>query len=167
MCFVYDDDRPTDAKRVRQRVLNRTVLSLLETAPLTILELCEVLHQRSGGFVHFSSFRILNAECLHRRYNDCGRGIKCGAFDVQRFSDIENRHSTHSGFQSLTVRVRPVSERLQRLLADGIGWHNPENNAAVALEQLFRGNADRMAGDKRLTTSRWDAKTHVTHSGEL
>jgi hypothetical protein len=52
-------------------------------------------------------------------------------------ASIEHANRPQAAFECLSVGVVTVSQRLESLFADGIGWHQPESYNLIGMHKFF------------------------------
>jgi len=146
--LIHSDDGAAQLEDICQRINGRTIRALFQFIECFWSVTGKVIHQRTGGFIHFTPFGILHAERLNGGNYDCSTGIQRGACDIEGFGAVEDSHRAERAFEGAAIGMLAVFERFQGLFADGIGGHQPEDKAVIGLQQVFGGDADGVASNE-------------------
>src|SRR5690606_4335277 len=78
--------------------------------------------------------------------------------------EVENGERPRFGQCSVQRRL-PVLQQPEGLVADGLGWHQPQQQAVVAAQQMRVDQRDALGRQPGLSATGWDAEAKIWHVG--
>ena len=120
-----------------------------------------MIHQIAVTSIHSSPTRIFNPKGLHGGDDDGHLTVQLCRFNVKGLLYVKDIHRSCRIFHCLPVGMLAVAEGIYRLFQDGIGRHQPQDNRAFRMQQLFGGNPDTVTGDNGLAAAGGYPQAHI------
>ena len=120
------------------------------------------MHQGAARLVHLAALLVFHLKGLSCRDNDHGRGIQ--RRPRQRASLVQVQHRDRPRLaQGQMIGVMTIFQRAERLLADRLARHQPQDHAVLAAQEVRVGQRHALRCEPRLATAGRHAQTEIRH----
>jgi hypothetical protein len=127
-------------------------------------QVVEVVHQRAAALVHLAALFVFHLKRLPRGDDDRGRGVQRGAGHALGLVQIHHRESARLR-AARVVGMQAVAQGAQRLLADRLARHQPQDHAVLAAQQVRVDQRHAFGRQPGLAAAGGHAQAEVRHVG--